>query len=444
MREPQRFDVVVVGGGFAGCVAARELSQAELRVGLAEARDRVGGRTWFQEQALAGLDLEMGGTWIDPRQTVAWAEAQRYGVTVGEALHGAPPVLWLKDGRRVSGLLPFSADELPGLERVIVAFNEAAARIDPDRELSSQGLADLDVSLDRFLATIDLPPGVREIAAMYFSAYGSAGPDDISALHLLRRTAAAGSVSEFVLSGASHPLARGTGAWLASILADSQAELMLQRPVHRIEQREQDVVIHTEAGPLLARGCVLAVPVNVWKTIEFSPGLGDQKMALAEEGLACRGAKVWALVDHVPADFSALGRRGGALQMVWRHPVDLSEGALLVGYGPDHDRLKVDDHRVVQTALREFLPDVEVLACAGHDWVADPLAMETWAVYRPGQIHRYERDMRRSEGRLVFAGADLAYRWPGFIDGALETGLRAARELLEMIAAPWERRAIST
>jgi monoamine oxidase len=70
-------DVVVIGAGFAGLVAARELGRAGLGVLVLEARDRVGGRTWTDHRL--GHDLELGGTWVHWVQPHAWAEMTRYG-----------------------------------------------------------------------------------------------------------------------------------------------------------------------------------------------------------------------------------------------------------------------------------------------------------------------------------------------------------------------------
>ena len=60
--RPTEVDVLVLGAGFAGLTAARELSQRGLSVRVLEARDRIGGRTWFADGL--GRGLELGGTWV--------------------------------------------------------------------------------------------------------------------------------------------------------------------------------------------------------------------------------------------------------------------------------------------------------------------------------------------------------------------------------------------
>ncbi len=65
----------------------------------------------------------------------------------------------------------------------------------------------------------------------------------------------------------------------------------------------------------------------------------------------------------------------------------------------------------------------------GHDWVRDPLAGETWASYGPGRSLRWLPELERPEGRVAFAGGDFARGWGSYMDGAIETGLRASREV---------------
>jgi monoamine oxidase len=94
----------------------------------------------------------------------------------------------------------------------------------------------------------------------------------------------------------------------------------------------------------------------------------------------------------------------------------------------------VSDREAVQQVLRRFLPGVEVTSVAGWDWTADPYALGTWCTLRPGQKTRYLRELQRAEGRLVFASADWARGWRGFMDGAIEQGLSGARHARLLLA----------
>src|SRR3954466_4324134 len=76
-------DAVVIGAGFAGLVAARDLGQQGLRVVVLEARDRVGGRTLCRPFAGTGRGVELGGAWFDAGyQTPMGEEADRYGIEI--------------------------------------------------------------------------------------------------------------------------------------------------------------------------------------------------------------------------------------------------------------------------------------------------------------------------------------------------------------------------
>jgi monoamine oxidase len=81
------------------------------------------------------------------------------------------------------------------------------------------------------------------------------------------------------------------------------------------------------------------------------------------------------------------------------------------------------------SALRRLLPDVDVERIFGWDWSADPYSLGTWCVFKPGQPGRVSPELRQSEGRLFFASGDSAVAWRGLIDGAIESGYRAAGEV---------------
>ena len=76
--EHKSTDVIIVGGGFAGVTAGRELSTIGLDSIILEGRDRLAGRTWTKQDNNIGLPIEMGGTWVHWAMPYVWSEIHRY------------------------------------------------------------------------------------------------------------------------------------------------------------------------------------------------------------------------------------------------------------------------------------------------------------------------------------------------------------------------------
>ena len=121
-------DVVVVGAGFAGLVAARDLAQRGFDVLTLEARDRIGGRAYYGAFPEAGCSVELGGAWFDAdHQTPMREEADRYGVAIAEATP-YQTTRWFTGGALRSGL-PVPRWEGGALERTLFAINAAASQL---------------------------------------------------------------------------------------------------------------------------------------------------------------------------------------------------------------------------------------------------------------------------------------------------------------------------
>jgi monoamine oxidase len=169
---------------------------------------------------------------------------------------------------------------------------------------------------------------------------------------------------------------------------------------------------------------VLAAPVNTWGDIELPIRSTSPQARLAEEGLAGHAVKTWAVVKNVP-DLVLGAGWGDPLNWISEQDGSADE-RLLVGIGCDASRLDPTDRGQVERAIRVFAPGAEVTACDGHDWTRDPYAKGTWAAYRPGQLSSHHPDSLTPEGRLFFAGSDVAQGWAGFMDGAIESGAAVA------------------
>jgi monoamine oxidase len=180
---------------------------------------------------------------------------------------------------------------------------------------------------------------------------------------------------------------------------------------------------------------IVTVPLNTLAGIEFAPALSEAKLAAAAEGQASHGWKAWV---QLKGDFEGtlVGIASEDHIVNWIHTeAVLPDGQVLVAFGYDGAQLDLVDRDAVQEAIGELLPDAEVVAVEGHDWLGDEFSRGTWPVLRPGQHTGYLPVLQAPEGRLIFAGSETANGWNGFIDGAIESGLRAAREARQVLRA---------
>ena len=422
-------DVIVIGAGLSGLTAARELEARGRSVHVLEARDRIGGRVWLQRGALGGLDLDMGGAWVADVQRFVWAEADRYDV-VRE--HDALPtsVRWWLGGERIERALPVELGDLGELERAVAALLTAARRHDADRPPDAQGLEDLDVPASDWVDALGLAPRVRELLLFWVAACASAHPRDASMLDFLRWISAADHSLwrhlEAAVLGWRFPA--GTAALYEAIAADVRGEVVLGTPVAAVEQDANGVTVTTAAGERRrAARAVVTVPIGVLPSIAFTPALAPAKLAAGARNHAGQGVKAWVVARGVADDLCAMGS-GTRFDFVGAMATT-DDGVLLVCFGPSSADLDVTDHAAVRAAVHELAPEAEITGVHAHDWAGDPYSAGTWTVLRPGQLHAAWSALRAPEGRVHFAGAHTALRWPSFMDGAIESGHRVAAEV---------------
>jgi len=175
------------------------------------------------------------------------------------------------------------------------------------------------------------------------------------------------------------------------------------------------------------------VPRLRGRSIEFSPALPPEKQKAYAETLTGVGLKVFVEVAGNLGNIFLASADDRAIDTAFTYRAS-QNSTLLVGFGVDHRALDVDDAESAQRALRAFVPDIEVVSTAGHDWVSDPHTKATYCGYRPDQLERFHGTVRLPEGRVFFASSDHGDGWRGFIDGAIGSGARTARQVSEQLA----------
>ena len=417
-------DVIVVGGGFAGVTAAREISLRGRSVVLLEARDRLGGRTWSADWD--GIPIEYGGAWVHWHQPHTWSEITRAGLRVGLSADAQRAHWWVGDERREGTIAERDAIAERGWNRFVDGVLDALPN-PHDPLLAPNELARFDrLTIAERLEELDLDDEEHAVLEAELESLAHAPLEDAGAVSVLRWHALSGySLALTQYTGGRVTLADGTRALLEAIASAAPVDTRLTTEVAAVRARDGQVEVETRAGVLHeAKAAVVAVPLNVLGTIEFEPALSEAKQEAIALGQASRGIKIFLRARGADVLENAIrpGHPFGYLDT----EVLLGDGTQLqIGFGSGAHPCDAADAAAVQRALDEILPGYELVAATAHDWLADEYARGTWAIHRPGWYTRHHAEMRRPEGRVLLAGSDLASGWSGFIDGAIESGLEA-------------------
>jgi len=434
-KNTDELDVIVVGGGFCGVTAARELGKQGYKVTILEARNRLGGRTFTAN--FGGNPTDMGGTWVNWLQPHVWSELHRYGVGVSETKGAAAnPMIYLDyNGRRHETT---AAEVWPSFEAAASAFFEDAYGIMPrpaEPFADDQWIKSDRFSVQEKLDAADLSPVNRILLDTWFTLCGAADLSEVSWVDMLRWYALSG----FTMTGQADAISRykmkgGTKVLLEKIAEDSGADIRLGVPIKSVRQTADYAEVTMKNGDKLkAKSVIITVPLNTLSDIDFSPRLSAKKRKVSLEKHVGNGTKFHALLDkeYPMATMWAPGSDVPISYLLWDKVFDGKTH--VIGFGPSMDTLDVNDTAAVQRAIRQFIPDAKVESAFGYQWGMDPYAKGVWGVSRPGQLSNAIGELQASQGRIHFGSGDFANGWRGFIDGAIEQGIVTARKAQEQM-----------
>ncbi|MFE4079102.1 NAD(P)/FAD-dependent oxidoreductase [Arthrobacter sp. NtRootA1] len=430
----ESFDVVVVGCGFAGAIAARESRADGKSVLVLEGRERLGGRTWYRKFQGTDQGVEIGGTWIAPdQQKFVQAELERYKVQTFQS-----PVAsnfgWGLNGEMLNTAFPIPADEWAALEHAIVQIDKDADRIRfYEAPLGQPGLEDLDIPYSAYVDALNVPAKTRDFLLAWPTFYFGAYPQELSALHVISWVSGFGSsVGWYTLL--TDKFVGGTKSLIEHILAEAETEVRYNTVVASIADEGTQVRVVTRDGQtILARSIIVTAPLNTWERINFVPELPHAHRAMATEKQAGQSVKVWALVPKLERDFYGIGIDTTFKWIASEYTTD--DGTYLCCFASAEADIDATDLDAVTNAVRQFLPEATVLAVDSHDWNKDEFSLGTWMAYRPGQVMKYSNHLQVPHGRIHFANSDLASGWAGWIDGAIESAFTAANASNLMLAS---------
>jgi monoamine oxidase len=435
MSDQDKFDTIVIGGGFAGVSACRDLADQGYDVLLLEARNRLGGRTWSENLRIGDYTgvVERGGQFIWPeRQQHIMAEIERYGLTLAyaPAPRSYPTLL---DGHHNTGPLPVPLDEIYDFERASFQILTDAARITRGIPLDRQDLDDLDdITFAEYLDNLKVGPATRGFFTFLSSFFTGRYPDEVSALPPLLLVAqmdyslirAWGSFDVYI--------EEGTSALVDAMAADSGADVRLETSVTSVFQAEEGVAVTTHDGHVFsAQTVVMATPVACWSAIDFHPPLNEVKRTTSIGRNIAFSTKVHAQIKNAPSMPFMLPdatTTQGAFAVFPEHELG-EDGQMLTGFyivHPDRERFSTD-FAGVQSFYQELFPGCELVDFDCQDWTDEQWSgYGGWVAYPPGIISKSHSVLTMPEGRLFFATSDIATGFMCWIEGAVEMGKKAA------------------
>ena len=450
-RDRKQVDVLVLGAGAAGLAAARDLSNAGLRVTVLEARPRVGGRVLTVHDSRSPVPLELGAEFVHGEAPETLEIAQAAGLAVVEL----PVVHEIASGGRLS--------HMPDFWRTMQRMNRDLAR-----RLSQRGK---DFPVSEYLESGRLPSRQRGLMEDFVQGFYAAHPERLSAQSVAADVDSDASPTTGALEGKQFRIANGGDAvmkWLRDGLDPVRTEVRLSTVAELVQWQRGRVTVVCRGGDGAvlrspsARAVVVTLPHAVLKAgaLRFDPPVPSKQKALAaiETGhifkivLRFREA-FWDKAEFLQERRGKSQMDGTGISFIHSHGAELPtwwtsspvRSPVLTGWvgGVAAETLLAEEplsrlERSLVT-LSEILAlprrqlEEQLDAWTSHDWRADPFARGAYSYIGVGGIGAPRALGRPVDGTLFFAGEATNGEQIGTVAGALASGRRAAREALRAV-----------
>jgi monoamine oxidase len=439
-QRPSAPRVVVIGAGFAGLAAAYELSRAGADVTVLEARNRVGGRVVSFQDLVPGGAMEGGAELIGTNHPIWMDYKQRFGLKfhdIAEEDAEAPIVL---GGRRMS------ADESEKLWEAMTAalngLNADAAKI-PDAFAcwTAPDAAAWDKrSLADWIAAQSIPDLCKAgVDAQMVADNGvtTAWQSYLGNLAMIK----GGGVEKFWTETEVYRCAGGSQQLALKLAAAvGSAKVHLRQPVSSIVVGDRGAVVTAGAEKHECDYVVLAVPPLTWNRIAFTPRLhvsDTPQMGSNVKFLMKVRDPYWRASKLGPDAFT-----DGPVHLTWHTTQNLkgaAAGAGVVAFsgGPAADTCRgwsaTERNGNYLTALSKIYPRLRASFERARfmDWPSDPWVKGSYSFTAPGEVTTLGPQLQQPlAGRVFLAGEHTCYAFVGYMEGALQSGARAAKRII--------------
>jgi putrescine oxidase len=440
-------EVVVVGAGVTGLMAAYRLAQAGHRVTVLEARDRVGGRLWTDVRE--GVLLELGGQWVSPDQTALLALIEELGLQLFPRFREGDMVYVDAAGERHTfvgedfGSSPGTSDEIA---RLTALLDELSRAMDPERPWATAEAETLDTQpLSAWLSEQSDDAEARDLVGLFVGAAMLGKPTStFSVLQALYMASSAGGFAhltdaDFILDRRVVGGLQSVPIRLAERVVDLGVDLRLGFPVSQIAWDENGATVSAQGQEIGADRVLVAVAPPTVRRILFSPALPPVHQQWRQHQSFGQVIKVHATYDE--PFWRATGLSGTAfspyltVHEAYDNTNHEAEQGTLVGFVSD---VRADEiltlppqarrERVLESLAVYFGDAARTpLSYVESDWFGDGWTGGAYASsFDLGGLVRYGPIVAEPVGPMLFASSDVAGHGFQHVDGAVRMGQRLA------------------